>query len=557
MENKVTFSTGDLESLRLSKEFPTLGLIQGVESFASFKKLVSFNFLHLSVQELLASFYISKLPQSEQVVVFKTLFGQPRFAAVFRFYAAFTKLETEGIREVIGNIVKTKENPQLLLYLLHGLYEAQDLSLCQFVGSQLGELDFYHYALSPVDCLSASYFISCICLTTSGEFKVDICNCSLDDYRVSLLKRELLKTTAMDAGVPGCIDIDLSRNCIHGNGTRCIAELISHSTVISKLSLRGNKIQEGENGLSHLSQALRTNTSLVELDLSSCGITAKSVEALANALSSNLQLTLLDISGSELGDKGLASLCNSLTVTCCIKTLLIENCNVSEEGIKVLVDSLLAPAKASLEDLVGAENAISDDGVGYIAKSLEVNKALKLLDIAECGITEKGAKFLAECLKVNQTLVFLALHSNHISDAGATVIANALPHNHALKQLGLSKCGLTDQCMGPLVRALKVNTSLERLDLAWNHFTDAGLVMLGEGLKKNRGLQIMELEYLKEATDEGLKQFVLSLQENCCLTKLDVLETAGGSKVVQDEAEIVNQRRRERGITELTVTGHC
>ena len=675
MENKVTFSTRELDSLRLSGELATLGLIQGVESLASFKKSISFNFLHLSVQELLASFYISKLPQSEQVKVFKTLFGQPRFAAVFRFYAAFTRLETEGIREIISSIAKKKENPQLL-YLLNGLYEAQDLSLCQFVGSQLGgELSLVATTLSPVDCLSVGYFISCICLTTSGEFKVNLDGCSLDDYRVSLLVQELSKccsssgthkTTATDDGVPGCVDLDLSTNSIHGNGTRCIAELISHSTVISGVHLYDNNIQEGEDGLYHLSQALRTNTSLVELDLGKCGIAAEGVEVLSHALSGNKHLKTFVISGNKFGDRGLASLCNNLKAACHLKTLSIEDCGITEKGVKVLADTLLAPVNGSLEELEVGRNAISDAGTASIVKALEQNNTLKSLGVANCGITEKGAECLAACLRsnkclksldlcdnhiadagivaitksleqsssfkslnvsgcgitekgaeclavclrsnkclksldlhdnhiadagivaiaksleqsysfkslnvsgcgitekgaesladclmVNQSLEFLNLFRNQISDTGVALIANALPHNLTLKKLRLTKCGLTDQCMGPLARALEVNTPLETLNLNSNQFTDTGLVALGESLKKNRGLQTLELNYLKKVTGEGLRQFVLSLQENYCLTKLDVGLTGGGSEVVQDEAEVVNQRRRQRGITELTVT---
>ena len=618
MESKLTFSTGELDSLRLSGELATLGLIQGVESLASFKKSVSFNFLHLSVQELLASFYISKLPQSEQVKVFKTLFGQPRFAAVFQFYAAFTRLEAEGIREIITSIVKKKDKPQLL-HLLNGLYEAQDLSLCQFVGSQLGgELDLRNTTLSPVDCLSVGYFISCICLTTSGEFKVNLCSCSLDDYRVSLLVQELSKccsssrthkTTATDDGVPGCVYLILWDNSIHGNGTCCIAELISHSTVISKLRLWHDKIQEGEDGLYHLSQALRTNTSLVRLGLGECGITAEGVEVLSHALSVNKRLKTLEISRNKFGDRGLASLCNNLKAACHLESLSIQNCGITEKGVKVLADTLLAPVNGSLEKLKVGENAISDAGVACIAKALEQNNTWKLLEVVKCGITEKGAKCLADCLRsnkcleslnlrgnhiadagivaitellkqsssfksldvpgcgitekgaesladclmVNQSLEFLNLHRNQISDTGVALIANALPHNHTLKNLRLSKCGLTDQGMGPLARALEVNTSLETLGLGWDQFTDTGLVVLGESLKKNRGLETLKLLHLDEVTDEALRQFVLSLQENYCLTKLEVSQIGGGSEVVQDEAEVVNQRRRQRGIMELTI----
>ena len=213
MENKATFSSKDLEQLRLPQELETLGLIQGVESFASFQRSVSYNFLHLSVQELLASFYISKLPVNEEIDVFKRLFGQPRFAAVFQFYAAFTKLKTLGIREIVANIVKKKEKPQIL-YLIHGLYEAQDVSLCQFVISQLsGELDLRDNSLSPVDCLSMGYFLCCICHTTKGEFVVNLRWCSLDYDRVRFLVKEFSKSSnAMEttgAAVPSRTELHL------------------------------------------------------------------------------------------------------------------------------------------------------------------------------------------------------------------------------------------------------------------------------------------------------------------------------------------------------------
>ena len=220
MDNKATFPVEYLESRGLPKISETLGLIQGVESFTSVGSSPSFHFLHLSVQELLASFYISKLPGKEQVVVFNTLFGEPRFAAVFRFYAAFTKLETEGIREIVARIIQNKEKPQMI-YLLHGLYEAQTLSLCQFVYSQLGgKLDLSYTALSPVDCLALGYFVSCICLTGSGKFEADLAACSIDSYRVSYLTKELSKCTrsasthkpklaATDTGVSSCLELTL------------------------------------------------------------------------------------------------------------------------------------------------------------------------------------------------------------------------------------------------------------------------------------------------------------------------------------------------------------
>ena len=62
MKNKATFSATDLQLFNLPIELNTLGLIQGVQSFAAFEKSISCNLLHLSVQlQLLAAYQISKL----------------------------------------------------------------------------------------------------------------------------------------------------------------------------------------------------------------------------------------------------------------------------------------------------------------------------------------------------------------------------------------------------------------------------------------------------------------------------------------------------------------
>ena len=214
MDNKATFPLEYLESRGLRKISETLGLLQCVESTTPLDdSSPSYYFLHLSVQELLASWYISKLSDKDQVVVFNKLFGEPRFTAVFRFFVAFTKLVNDGIRQIVANIVKKKDKYQVL-YLLHGLYEAQTPSLCEFVGTLLDrKLDLSRTTLSPVDCLTVGYFISCFC----GEFTTDLVHCSLDSYRVRYLCKELSKFISVhkpDSAVEGarvssCLELNL------------------------------------------------------------------------------------------------------------------------------------------------------------------------------------------------------------------------------------------------------------------------------------------------------------------------------------------------------------
>ena len=205
-ENKPTFSKADLQSYHLPTELSTLSLIQAVNSFTVLGKSKSYSFLHLSVQELLAAFHISKMSPEEQVKIFDELFEEPRFAAVFQFYAAFTKLQSEGVRNVVTRIVQRKSK-LLLLSLLRCLYETRDESLCKFVALQLnGELNLFGESVSPVDCLSVGYFLNSVCLNTSGEFNVILNSCRLNEYTISLLCKELFEcsgTPAVGAGVEG------------------------------------------------------------------------------------------------------------------------------------------------------------------------------------------------------------------------------------------------------------------------------------------------------------------------------------------------------------------
>ena len=77
---------------------PAMGALQkvGISS-----ETVSYNFIHLSIQEMLAAYRISQMGNDQQVRVFQTLLGEPRFAAVLHFYAGFTELANHGVRKVI------------------------------------------------------------------------------------------------------------------------------------------------------------------------------------------------------------------------------------------------------------------------------------------------------------------------------------------------------------------------------------------------------------------------------------------------------------------------
>ena len=234
VENKATFTEEDLQSFKLPTELSTLSLIQGVASFAAHRECKLYNFLHLSTQELLAAFYISKMKPAKQVEIFNELFEQPRFSNVFQFYAAFTKLQTRGIRNTVSRMVKRNDNT-LTLSLLQCLYEAQDSTLCQFVSSKLKrELHLSQQTLSPVDCLSVGYFVSSVCLTGTEQFKLTLTISGLEEYGVTLLVQELTKY-CIPSATQAAAAVETEHLCLKLVGQQSNSSFEERAIVISKL----------------------------------------------------------------------------------------------------------------------------------------------------------------------------------------------------------------------------------------------------------------------------------------------------------------------------------
>ena len=83
------------------QDLPVMGVLQKVQWAGTSSKTISYNFIHISIQEMLAAYCISQMVNAQQVRVFQTLLREPRFAAVLQFYAGFTKLTNRGVRNII------------------------------------------------------------------------------------------------------------------------------------------------------------------------------------------------------------------------------------------------------------------------------------------------------------------------------------------------------------------------------------------------------------------------------------------------------------------------
>ena len=436
MQKDVIFSSSELP-----QGSNTLGLLQKIESFLEGGKSFFYRFIHHSIQELLAAMHIAtSLPDREQVSLFQQFFHQPHYVGIFRFYSCTTKLRTPGMDKVIVETFCKCSKPQRM-HLLRCLHEAQNPSLCQFIAKSLRDMLYLVHSLSPLDCLSVGYFIS---MSNNDKVKrVDISHHHIGDHGVKHLTKYLCDSSSPYSLAQGANfkqfsgwEFCMDSNDIHAEGAAYIAKVLQSSHVINSLNLGSNEI--GSQGLQCISQALITNSSLVELDLSYCKLVI-----------------------SE------------------------ENCSVISEmllrnkTLEVLILSFYnTDSGPSFADL-GQQNT-SDIGVLYIAEGLQKNTSLKRLGILLSGITFVGVKYLSNMLLVNNSLTSLDISLNPaIGDEGVSYLAESLNENKTLETLDIGSCNITDTGAASLTDALRTNNSLDKLYLSGNDaLTEKGVRLL-------------------------------------------------------------------------------
>ena len=386
----------------LPPDVNTLSLLQGMESFIGREKKVSYNFIHLSIQELLAAWYIAKqLCANDQVSKFNELFDKSRFSTVFRFYAAITKLMTPGIKDVVINVAKkysSNFNPPdkdkvLMVSLLHCLNEAQDSSLCESAAQQLQNgLDLYGITLTPSDCLCIGYFLAHVCKMDAGEFMVNLEKCGISDQGCKYLVSGLQKYLDTDSVVKTVLIVDMGSNTISYHGVQHLSTLLEFSC-INYLKLNFNHLLSEHDAIHlpfcTLAEQIKKNTTLKTLWLQGCDLNSQSAESLAEALTTNKHLEELYVSDNALGDDGIQHLAHALKVNQGLYELYLSSCGMSDVGFEVLAKSLqhnkvlnrvVLPNSSSSSH---SPNRISENIVPILTKYLQDNHSLTELVLPE------------------------------------------------------------------------------------------------------------------------------------------------------------------------------
>ena len=559
MQNKIVFYSKDLQSYHLPIDLPSLGLLQVVEGLTLTSKSLSYNFLHLSVQELLAAYHISLKSPSEQVKIFKKLIrNEHRFKAVLRYYSGFTKLANPEIQEFISSYQNKISSLQKLLPLLHCFFEAQQPSLCQLVDSELKtHIDIFGSFPVPMDLLAIGYYVTSLLSSSSANepyvylsIRDDI-TCANLKLLLSELSKHPIGGSPTDGTMSRKLVLALSQRrydpydddyhdepkLLISEQAKMLAFHLKQSSAINILDFSDSDIPE--DSLLYIAEALQTNSSVTKLWLPRMELqyTEPSGSALTKMLHMNKTLTHLYLSmNRKLSDLGACCIFKGLQYNTSLTHLNLERTGIRATDLDTessLTKMLLM--NKSLTHLDLSNNSFLKSRACCIFEGLQHNTTLTHLSLRNTSLATSNidtARCLTKMLQVNKSLTHLDLSGNdNITDQCACCIFEGLQHNTTLTHLSLSDTSLatsnidTARC---LTKMLQVNKSLTHLDLSGNDtITGSGACCIFEGLQHNTSLVYLNLSYTNVTAKDPrtARSLATMLKVNKCLVHLNLSYT--------------------------------
>ncbi|KIY97525.1 hypothetical protein MNEG_10436 [Monoraphidium neglectum] len=187
----------------------------------------------------------------------------------------------------------------------------------------------------------------------------------------------------------------------------------------------------GDAGLAAMAGGLAANKGLTRLDLEHKALTAAGARALAACLAAHPTLQELLIGRNELGTDGVSALCVPWRA---LRALDLSSCGLGAPAVAALA---AAPALGTLAQLALADNELGPGAGAPLAELLGRAGKLRVLELAGTRLGEEGVATLASALPSAPGLAALDLSRCGMSAAGVRALAGGLRRQAAAGPLRL------------------------------------------------------------------------------------------------------------------------
>ena len=476
----------------LPDDFETLGLMHcSQELFVDEGVPVSYNFLHLTIQEYLAAFHLSQQPVEDQIRKYQeskdTLYYKQwgnHFHMVLQFLSGIRKFQgyPSEVMDTLGVVIKDDSEDIVVVNFttLHWMFEAQDSDV---IGKLL-KLSYVQVDTKLVSNVTPfDSFVLGYCVAHSNcKWIIYLWDSHFGDEGVEMLVQGVVEKKTHCTGriywidltcenditsegvkylltfplqfIRGLEGLGLNNNSLDSRSCAILAHFIPHVPHLKKLGLAINP-NIGEGGAVPLITSLIDHNSLKFLDLHKTGIGVEDCQALSELISSSTSLKELDISVNNLSPNAVELIFSGF------------------HHNTILMKLKMSKSRFSLQNTI------------LLASVLRTNHTLVSLDLCHCNIDSDGACQLASALCTNHTLQELNLQDNPVGMKGAVGFADMLHKNRSLKVLDIRDQSVGVEGTRKVLDSLAHNATMEALYVA-STFTSFSTVCIDSRVSTSR-----------------------------------------------------------------------
>ena len=327
------------------------GLLQAVETYGPLQKSLTLNFVHSSLQEYLAAYYITLLPPKEESELLKREFFCGQHLSLFVMYFGLTRGQRPVFQQLLKSNyipIKLGKNSLIHFHMYRCFHESDNEYLFSYFSEDftyikhravveehnnykianeiaiypsielpnVRGINLYYKPLLPTDIENLTFFLTHWLSNKEWE-KLSLDNCYIGDSGWHLFHAGVVT----GHGTPVTIkELNLSNNFLTGASLKLIADVVV-TCQIKHLIICRNKI-----GVQGFDKILSGNFSILEslnLDLNSMS----SAEAiiLFETLRKNDHLKLLELSRNNIGDEAVEAISATLKENSTLKELWLDN----------------------------------------------------------------------------------------------------------------------------------------------------------------------------------------------------------------------------------------
>ena len=348
--------------------------------------------------------------------------------------------------------------------------------------------------------------------------KIDLTDCKLGFNSMVILSNILLKNKNKYSR------LILSKNNFGDKGIELLLTSINDNSNIVELNLSSNGLTQKEGNL--IFEFLLNQNSIISLDLSSKDgvnknrICADGVKNIEKVLKNNFFLEFMDLSSNSIRNEGFKYLINGLNGNYIIKKLNVSNNEIDAKGIYYLKNNLKI-SKVEYLDL--SENPLGNEGCVEISKCLvaDILSEVTYINLSDCSIKFSGVREFFNNVKRNKKLDTILLNKNNLFSQKWIYLEQFLI-NLNLRHFGLNSCSL-NIAASDIAKILLRHPTLKILDLSHNQINDEGFAIFKLFPKEN--LSLTEIDFSKNyISDKSAKFFFQNLNNNRSIQKLNFFD---------------------------------